>query len=213
MKAELVFNLDEVSMSDWENRKEKKVMVSTMIDSQTIYHRASRSVRYISIITYITAGGESLTPYIMRSQDSDAIRKRLMHQGVRLGVDFVLRQRSKPYVSRMFFLEYINTIFVPYLNKLRESEEFEACEAVILMDNCSPHVLDDIVAILISVRVRIIIFAPHTTQIFQMLDVVLFDVLKKHVPDLKSLDEEESAVAFLLNVYHDFKETMIEVNI
>jgi hypothetical protein len=64
------------------------------------------------------------------------------------------------------------------LNELWESEEFEAREAVLLMDNCSPHVLDDIVAVLTNVRVRIITFAPHTTQVFQMLDVVLFDALK-----------------------------------
>jgi hypothetical protein len=58
------------------------------------------------------------------SQDSGAIRKRLMRHGVRLGVEFVLQQRSKPYVSRHLFPEYINTIFVPYLNELQESEEF-----------------------------------------------------------------------------------------
>jgi hypothetical protein len=153
MKTELVFNLDEVGMSEWEDRKERKVTVPRRMEDQTIHHRESRSVGYISIVTCITAGGESLTPYIVTSQDSDAIRKRLMSRGVRLGVDFVLRQRLKPYVSRNLFLEYINTIFVPYLNELRESEEFEACEAVLLMDNCSPHVSDDFVAVLTNVRV------------------------------------------------------------
>jgi hypothetical protein len=146
------------------------------------------------------------------SQDYDAIRKRLMRPGVRLGVDFALRQQSKPYVSRNLFLEYIKTIFVPYLNELRESEEFEACEAVLLMDNCSPHASDDVVAVLTSIQVQIITFAPHTTRIFQMLDVVLFGALKKHATRLKSLDEEQSAAAFLLKTYHDFKQTMIEVN-
>jgi hypothetical protein len=57
-------------------------------------------------------------PYIVTSQDSEAIRKRLMRHGVRLSVDFVLRQLSKLYVSRKLFLEYINAIFVPYLNEL-----------------------------------------------------------------------------------------------
>jgi hypothetical protein len=65
MKAELVFNLDEVGMSGWEDRKEKKVIVPVTMDRQTMHHRASRSVRYISIITCITAAGESMTPYIV----------------------------------------------------------------------------------------------------------------------------------------------------
>jgi hypothetical protein len=136
-----------------------------------------------------------------------------MSRGVRLGVDLVLRQRSKPYVSRELFLEYITTIFLPCLNELRESEEFEAYEAVLLMDNCSLHVLDEVVAVLTNAQVRIITFATHTTHIFQMLDVVLFGALRKHANGLKIFDEEQSAAAFLLRVYRDFKQTMIEVNI
>jgi hypothetical protein len=38
---------------------------------------------------------ESLTPYIVTSQDSQSLRMRLMSRGVGLGVDFVLRQPSK----------------------------------------------------------------------------------------------------------------------
>jgi hypothetical protein len=55
MKAELVFNLDEVDMSEWEDRKDKKVIVTKTIAGQTIHHCASRNVKYISIITCITA--------------------------------------------------------------------------------------------------------------------------------------------------------------
>jgi hypothetical protein len=91
MKPELVFNLDEVGMSEWEDRKVKKVIIPTFVDGQTIHHRTSRGVRHISIIICITAEGASLTPYIVTSQDSDAVRKRLMSRGVRLGVDFVLK--------------------------------------------------------------------------------------------------------------------------
>jgi hypothetical protein len=213
MKAELVFNLDEVGMSEWEDRKEKKVIVPTFTHGQTTYPKVSRGIRHISIITCITAAGESLTPYIVKSQDSDAVRKRLISRSVRLGVDFVLKDRSKPYVNRKLFLDYIKTIFVPYLTELRDSEEFEGCEAVLLMDKGSPHIADDAITVLTSVRVRVITFAPHTTHIFQMLDVVLFGAMKKHATGLETLDEEQPAAAFLFKVYHDFKQTMIEVNI
>jgi hypothetical protein len=98
------------------------------------------------------------------------------------------------------------------LNELRESEEFEACEAVLLMDNCLSHASVDFVAVLTSVQMRIITFTHHTTQIFQMLDVILFGAFKKHATGLKSSDEEQPAAAFLLKAYHDFKQTMIEVN-
>jgi hypothetical protein len=128
-----------------------------------------------------------------------------MIRGVRLGVDLVLRRRSKPYVNAVLFFECVNNIFIPYLNELRESEQMNACEAVLLMDNCSPRVSDHVVAILTNVRVRIIIFAPHTTHVFHMLDVVLFDALKKGASGLEMWNEESGIAAFIIKLYHDFK--------
>jgi hypothetical protein len=92
MKAELIFNFDEVGRSEWEYRKKRKVIVSKTMVVQTIHHRASQSLKHISIITDITAGGESLTPYIMTSQDFKPLHRRLMRHAIRIGVDFVLRQ-------------------------------------------------------------------------------------------------------------------------
>jgi hypothetical protein len=46
-----------------------------------------------------------------------------------------------------------------------------------------------------------------------MLDVVLFGALKKHATGLSTLGKEQSAPAFIIKVYHDFKQTMVEVNI
>jgi hypothetical protein len=99
------------------------------------------------------------------------------------------------------------------LNELRGSAEFCEWEAVFLMDNCSLHMADEVVTLLTSLRVRIITFALHTTHIFQVLDVVLFGAMRKHDMGLKDLDETLPAAAFLIIVYHDFKQTMIEVNI
>jgi hypothetical protein len=39
MKVELVFNLEEIGMSEWHDRKEKKVIVPTFMDGQTSHHR------------------------------------------------------------------------------------------------------------------------------------------------------------------------------
>jgi hypothetical protein len=213
IKAELVFNLDEVGMSQWEDRKDKKVIVPKTMDGQTIPYRASQNVRHISTITYITASGESLMPYTVISRDSESIRQKLMSRGVRLAIDLVLRQRPKPYVNGKLFLECINNIFVSYLNEPHELEEFKIYEAVLLIDSCSHHMSDNVVAVLTRMRAKIIIFATQTTHIFQMLDIMLSDTLKKHATGLDMLDEEQPAAAFLLKVYHDFKQTTVEVSI
>jgi hypothetical protein len=166
MKAELVFDLDEVGISECGDRKDRKAIVRKTMNGQTIHYRVSRNVKQISIITCITAGGKSLTPYIVTSQNSERLGKRLMARGVRSGLDFMLKHRSKPYIHGKLFLDYINNIFVPYLNELRESEEFVQCEAVLLMDNCAPHMGDAVIAVLTREHAWVITFAPHTTHIF-----------------------------------------------
>jgi hypothetical protein len=110
MKAELRFILDEVGVSEWEGRKDKKVIVPTVLSYHTIHHRACGNLKHMSVMTWISAAGESLTPYGVISQDFECLRRTPMIPGVRLGLDFVLRQRSKPYVSPFLFLEYVNNI-------------------------------------------------------------------------------------------------------
>jgi hypothetical protein len=130
----LVFNLDEVGVSEWEDGKGKKVVISKILSHQTIYHRASRNLKNMQVISCIRGAKESLTPYVVTSQDSESLCRKLMIRAIRLGVDFVLRQRSKPYVNAVLFLEYVNNIFISYLNALQESEQINTCEAVLLME-------------------------------------------------------------------------------
>jgi hypothetical protein len=55
MRAELIFNLNEVGMSDWKDRKETKVIIPKTIDDQMAHHCTSRIVKHISIATWTTA--------------------------------------------------------------------------------------------------------------------------------------------------------------
>jgi hypothetical protein len=84
---------------------------------------------------------------------------------------------------------------------------------VLLMDNCPSHVTDDIIGLLTEAGVRVITFAPYTTQNFQVLDVTLFDVLKRRLGYKLPFEDEKETVRFRMKVCHDFKQTMVESNI
>jgi hypothetical protein len=61
--------------------------------------------------------------------------------------------------------------------------------------------------------VRVITFAPHTTQIFQVLDVALFGVLKRGLGYKLLFEDEKETVRFIMKGYHEFKQTIVEPNI
>jgi hypothetical protein len=91
--VELVFNLHEVGISDWEDRKTKMktVIIPVTIRRQTVHHEISQTVKHISVIACISAAGESLTPYIITSQAQTSVQERLKKQDIRFDTDFVLR--------------------------------------------------------------------------------------------------------------------------
>jgi hypothetical protein len=69
----------------------------------------------------------------------------------------------------------VNNIFVSYLTQVEGTEGFEAHGAIFLVDNFPTHTSDAVIAFLTKERVKIIGFALHTIQIFQRLDVALFE--------------------------------------
>jgi hypothetical protein len=127
----------------------------------------------------VSAAGESLLPHITTSQNSPAVQEQQREHGVHFGRDLILKSNHKPYVNAEIFLEYVRTVLLPYRVCVRGLGVFAAEEAVFLMDNCSAHVTDDVIRLLTETRVRVIAFAPHTTHIFQILDLALFGVLKR----------------------------------
>jgi hypothetical protein len=83
---------------------------------------------------------------------------------------------------------------------------------VLLIENCSVHVTDDAIRLLIEARACVITFAPHTTQIFQVLDLTLFALLKRPPRYEMPLDHGNATVKYIMSVYHDFRQTMVLPN-
>jgi hypothetical protein len=141
-----------------------------------------------------------------------SVQERLKKESVRFGTDFVSRSNPSRYIKAEIFLDYIRTVFLPNLAELRKLDAFTEETVVLLMDNCPSHVIDDIIAVLTEARVRVTTFVPYTTQIFQVLDVTLFGVLKRRLGYKLPFEDEKETVKFIMKVYHDFKQIMMESN-
>jgi hypothetical protein len=163
----------------------------------------------------VSAAGESLMPYIITSQNSPAVQEQLRQHGVRFGRVLILKSNHWPYVNAEIFLEYIRTVFLPYLVCVRGLRAFAAEEAVLLMDmdNCLVNARDDVIRLLTEARVRVITFAPHMTHIFQVLDLTLFGVLKRRPRYELPFETDDSTIKFIMTVYHDFRQTMVPSNV
>jgi hypothetical protein len=94
--------------------------------------------------------------------------------------------------------------------KIHVLDEFAEAMTVLLMDNWSSHIINDIIGILNAGRVPIITLAPYTTEIFQIFDVTLFNILKRYPRCELVFEDEEMNMQFLMKVYHGFKQITLD---
>jgi hypothetical protein len=146
------------------------------------------------------------------SQNSATVQKHLK-KGVPFGSDFVLTFNQKPYFNADIFLAYIRTILLQYIDTFRGRAVLAQEIADLLMTHCSADVSDDVIRILTEARVRVITLAPHTNQIFQILDLTLFAFLKRCPIHELPFDENNAIVAVITKVYHDFMQTTAGPNV
>jgi hypothetical protein len=173
--SELVFNLDEVESSDWEDRKPKKVVVPASVQEENVYHPISHSFKHLSLLAYVSEVGDSLTFLIIIA---DPIPDSLWVNGLCEDEDAIVRHRSPPYIVESIFFEYITHVLVPYVTYVRTKPELAREYAIVLMNSASPHVSDRVLRALGKNRIMAVLFPTHTTNIFQALDLVLFDAMK-----------------------------------
>jgi hypothetical protein len=84
--------------------------------------------------------------------------------------------------------------------------DFDEEDVVLLMENYSPHLAPDVLTLLSNSRVRIVTFAPHTTQIFQI-------VFKRREQYQLPFDDDSGGAHFIKRASHDFPSTMTDANI
>jgi hypothetical protein len=173
--ADLVFNLDQIGISEWEDWVKRKVIVPSVMRQQKIFHGIHHGLKHISVVTCISAGGDHMISFLVSCQATEAVVvRKLKAEGFRMGIDIILEKRDKPYMNAVLFHEYISTVLLPYIARVRPNPGLEHEPAVIVMDGCSVHIHDDTLQELAARRVKVMIFPPHTTNIFQSLDLSLW---------------------------------------
>jgi hypothetical protein len=177
--AEFVFNLDEIDVSEWEDRSKQRVIVSSTMRERVIYHTVHRNFKHISIVACILAAVEHMTLFLVCSQGNAAVERKLKIEWFRIGVDFILKSWHRPRMNSQLFAQDISTVLLPYIDKLRSNEEFTDKDVVLLIDNCFFHVQAEILQTLADHRVKAITFPLHTTRMFQCLDLSLFGSFKR----------------------------------
>jgi hypothetical protein len=119
-------------------------------------------------------------PFVVSLQVNDKVTEMLKIEGFLMGVDMVLEHRQKACVTATLFQQYVTSVLIPFIERPRTNPEFTCKSTILLMVN-SIHTGPEVLATLKDHNVKMVILPPHTTQIFQALDLCLFGVFKRKI--------------------------------
>jgi hypothetical protein len=179
--SELVFNLDETGLSDWEERRPKPVLIRADLANQSLHYPVDRAIRHQTLLCCISASGDAYCPLLL---SANAAATAIFEKGVRENIDLQVKILNSPYVTREVFLDYIRGVFIPAVESNRSMPGCQNKPAILFCDNCACHCSDDVMRELAERGILLITYPPHTSHIFQVLDTLLFGRLKaakKHI--------------------------------
>jgi hypothetical protein len=200
--TELIFNLDETGLSDWENRKSKPVIVPAAAGDSRFHYPINRSIRHHTLLCCITAAGDSYCPLLIAP---NAGARKLFDTGVRDHVDLMIEIRQPAYATADLFRRYIEEIFFPALAANREMPGCRDKLAILFCDNCSIHCSEILLREFAEKGVVVVTYPPHTSHIFQVLDVLLFGRLKSAKKYIPRNDADASGIDHLVRIFKAYE--------
>jgi hypothetical protein len=173
--TELIFNIDESGFSDWEDRKSKSILIPIEARRTTLNYPVSRKIRQQTFVCCVTAVGDAYCALVLSAQP--AARAVFQYQ-VREEIDLQIEIVPSPYATSVIFERYVDTVLIPAVEANRELPGCAEKPAIFFWDNSSSHISESILRKLACHGV-VITYPPHTSHVFQVLDVLLFGIMKR----------------------------------
>lgn len=200
--AELIFNLDETGLSDWEERKAKQVIVPQHAKHTALHYPVDRTIRHHTLLCCVSASGDASTPLLICPRPSAT---RIFEKGIREHVDVSLEIRPTAYVDAALFTKYMRDVFLPIVSAKRELPGCANKPAILFCDNCAAHCSREILQELARNGVLLLTYPAHTSHLFQVLDVLLFGKLKAFKKYLARDTTEDREIDHILRILRAYE--------
>jgi hypothetical protein len=210
MPSEMVFNVDESGTSEWENRKPIKVVTTKNHQVTAQHYPVTRKVRHTTLVACICASGDRIAPMVLSTQNDSS---GAFISGIRKDIDLHLKIVDSAYVTEEVFYDYIETIFIPIVRRQRKKYSMENEKAVLLMDNFTSHCSDRIMSLLTNENIQVLTFPPHTSHVFQMLDLVTFGIMKTKARSYRLTKALSPAAEHVYKMYKAFEDATVSSSV
>jgi hypothetical protein len=109
--------------------------------------------------------------------------------------------REPAYATAEIFRRYIETVFFPAIAANRKLPGCRNKPAILLCDNCACHCSEDIIIEFARYGVLVLSYSPHTSNLFQVLDLLLFGRLKSAKKYLPRNEQASTSIDHIIRIF------------
>jgi hypothetical protein len=88
--GELIFNLDETGLSDWEERKTRPVIIPSHTSPSTLHYPIDRAISHHALLCCVSASGDAYSPLLIALHPK---ARRIFEKGIRENIHLKLEIR------------------------------------------------------------------------------------------------------------------------
>ena len=188
-----IYNIDETGFQDWTDRRDKRIIVPSDYELDSIPICVNRNSKRLTTVACINIDGSSLKPLIISE------RKTVEIELSQIGYSdnhFLIKFQENGFISTEIFNEWAYEIFFPDLMRKRIEKNYLGL-ALLLLDGCSCHISDYFLDLCTEYGVEPVFLPAHSSDQTQPLDLVIFGVMKMiydHVRPDKNLNPQTKEI-------------------
>ncbi|KAK8884192.1 hypothetical protein M9Y10_043298 [Tritrichomonas musculus] len=144
---------------------------------------------------------------------SDPSLEKVFDLGIRRNTDLILEVSNSSYVNKEIFTRHIKENFINQVDAERKYCGLEENQAILFFDNCSCHLDEELLQILAEHMILVITYPSHTSHVFQVLDLLLFGVLKDRKKSIQKNDSISPKIDHLFRIFQAYEQNTCSVTI
>jgi hypothetical protein len=144
---------------------------------------------------------------------SDAPARAVHEHQILDGIDLEIEISPSPYVNTEIFERYVNTVLIPAVEANRQLPGCDKKPAILFCDNCSAHMSNSMSTKLARHGVLVLTYPPDMSHIFQLLDVLLFSLVKRSKKYQIRDDTLPIHVDYILRLFRAYGAAMASITI
>lgn len=178
---EFIVNIDETGFQEFVDSTNLQCIVPLMHNGSTVMLPRSRTTKRATLLAGICADGSTIKPLMVLIRDT--IEQELLNNGYTPNV--VMYGRSDTgFINSNLFIRWAKESFVPEMRERRMRYSYDG-PILLLMDGFGIHDCDEFREILEAEEIYPLLFAPHSSDQTQFLDLLIFSLQKRDLQQLK----------------------------